>query len=346
MKMKLDYYKSDKGIYVASHHISYLNRRDELDKHRPVKINEKLPQKTHHVSWLFVEGETELKSLSIETTGERCNYRWELRDSTPELVKKTLPKVITQEDSDEYYDDDDGYCIGGKCEHSEYQNFYTRTYDTNPDYFKDQDIEITLLGDIESNWVKSPVDAKYSVWRSSYKHEGDTSLDISDIASFSELSKIMTPDLLLHNQPCSLTSEQTYKIVRKYVSDNIDPKWARITSDYDFCFTVKKKIAIKPYVRVNEQTKRNGRSYRKPRLSTTKVTHKEQQIFEMTHKRANYHGYTAIAGFNGDNLQDLIDNIEQFLNELMDHINAPLSECNHCNGSGHILDDDFDKNKR
>ena len=167
MKMKLDYYKSEKGIYVANHHISYLNRRDELDKHHPVKINGKQPQKTHHVSWLFVEGETELKSLSIETTGEICNYRWELKDSTPELVKKTLPKIITQEQSAEYYDDDDGYCIGGKCKHSEYQNFYTRTYDTNPAYFKDKDIEITLLGDIESNWVTSPVDAKYSVWRSS-----------------------------------------------------------------------------------------------------------------------------------------------------------------------------------
>ena len=92
--MKLDYYKSEKGIYVANHHISYLNRRDELDKHHPVKINGKQPQKTHHVSWLFVEGETELKSLSIETTGEICNYRWELKDSTPELVKKHYQRSL------------------------------------------------------------------------------------------------------------------------------------------------------------------------------------------------------------------------------------------------------------
>lgn len=344
--MKLDYYKSDAGIYVARNCISYLNRREELGKHSQFLINGKKPEPTHHVSWFFVKGETELKSVSLMSTGEVHNRRWELRDSTPELVKNTLPKVILQEDASEYYEDDEGYCIGSECEQHEYQNFYTRTYDTKPDYFKEQDIEVTFLGDIESSLVSGPKGASYSVWRTSYTHEGDQMLDISDIASFSELSKILTSDLLLHNQPCSLTSEQTYKIIRKYVSDNIDPKWGNITSDYDFCFTVKKKIAIKPWIKRTEQTKRNGRSYAKPRVNTRTIEHKEEAIFEMTHKQSNYRGYTSIIGFKADNLQELIDNIKDFLDELLDHINSPLSQCEHCNGTGHIFNDDFDKNKR
>lgn len=344
--MKLDYYKSDKGIYVAPENISYLNRRDKLAYSGPILINGKSPEKTHHVSWFFVAGETELTSLSVQSCGETHNYRWELKESTPDLVKSTLPKIITKDDSAEYYEDDYGYCIGKDCEHHEYQNFYARKHDTKPDYFKDQDIEISFLGEIQSDWVANPREAKYSVWRSNYKHEGDTTFDISDIASFSELSQMLTPDLLLHNQPCSLTSAQTYKIVRKYVSDNIDPKWANITSDYDFCFTVKKKIAIKPWVHKTEQVKRSGRSYAKPRFNTTRITHKEEQVFEMTHAGRNYSGYTPISGFKGASLQELIDNIEGYLVELLGYINSPLSQCDHCNGTGHIFDDLFEINKR
>ena len=202
------------------------------------------------------------------------------------------------------------------------------------------------MGEIKSEWAENPADARYSVWNGEYKHEGNRMVSISSVASFSELSEMMTPDLLLHNQPCSISSEQTYKIIRKHVSDNIDPKWAVITSDYDFCFTVKKKIAIKPITRTYEQTKSNGRSYAKPRLSTKTTTHKESEIFEMTHSGRCYKGYTPISGFKGDSLQELINNIDQYLSELMTYINEPLSECQHCNGTGHIFGEPFEKNKR
>jgi hypothetical protein len=60
------------------------------------------------------------------------------------------------------------------------------------------------------------------------------------------LERMLTPEFALHERPCSITSKQTYDIVRYYVKENIDPKQAEVTSDYDFCFTVKKKVAIKP----------------------------------------------------------------------------------------------------
>lgn len=345
--MNLEYYRSEKGIYVARQNTGYLNRREKISSHREILINGVAPESTSHVSWLFVPNESELKQISEKTTGEKYNYRWELNESAPELVKKELPLTLSLEQSCEYYDDDEyEYYIGSKCDQHEYRGFYTRKNDTKPDYFKEVDINIKLLGEIKSNWAKNPTDAKYSVWNGSYKSDGVQELSIASIASFSELSSMMTPDLLLHNQPCSISSEQTYKIVRKHISDNIDSKWAKITSDYDFCFTVKKKIAIKPITKKNEITKSNGRSYAKPRFKTHTTTHLESEIFEMTHAKRNYSGYSCITGFKGDNLQDLINNIEMYLTELMEYINEPLSQCSHCSGTGHIFNEGFNKNNR
>jgi len=345
--MNLEYYKSDKGIYVARENTNYLNRRDKIRTHRDILINGEEPENTNHIAWVFIPNESELKSLSEKQTGERHNYRWKLNKSTPELVKNELPSVISVEDACEYYDDDDyEYCMGSKCVHFEYKGFYSRVYDTKPDYFKEQEIVIKLLGEIKSNWVSSPIDAKYSVWNSSYKSDGASAVSISSVASFSELSLMMTPDLLIHNQPCSISSQQTYNIVRKHISDNIDAQWAKITSDYDFCFTVKKKIAVKPIIRSHEITKRNGRSYAKPKFRSSTTTHLESVIFEMTHAPRGYSGYTSIVGFKGDNLQDLIDNVETYLHELMEYINAPLTQCSNCEGTGHIFGDKFNKNDR
>lgn len=346
-QMKLDYYKSDKGIYVARSIIDYLNRRDLIRTSGLFKINNKLPQKTHHASWVFIEGETELKTVSFETKGETYNYHWTMKENTPDVVAKLIPKTLTTDEASEYYDDDEWqYYMSEECMYFEYRSFYERVWDTKPDYFKDQEIEVTFLGDISSKEMDLPSKTKYSVYKTKWKHEGTKEIDLSGIASYSELSQMLTSDLLIHNQACSLTSVQTYNIIRTYVNNNIDPKWATVTSDYDFCFTVKKKIAVKPIMISKEQTKSNGKSYAKPRFTTNKVTHKLEQVFEMTHAERRYKGYTSISGFKGDSLQELADTVEQYLEELITYINKPLSECSACEGTGHLFDDYFEANKR
>ena len=351
MKMKLDYYKSEKGIYVARELINYLNRRDAIYSGSSYLINGKSAIKTHHIAWMLVEGETELKKFERQVTGEKVNTRWELRENTPDLLKNVLPKMISQEDSLEWFDDDDdcyNWCIGEKCEHKEYSSYYNRIQDTAPSYYKEEDIEITYLGEIDSNWVASPKLVRYAIPDGSGRYMKDMTLDVSSVATYSELSQMMVSDLLLHNQPCSLTSLQTYQIIRKYVGDNIDPLYGKITSDYDFCFTVQKKISIKPWVKRTEATKANGRSYAKPRITSRSIESKLEPLFDMTHKGSggNYRGYAPINGFKGESLQELTDNIKTYLDELMGHINAPLSECQHCDGTGHTNIKSFDKNKR
>ncbi len=347
--MKLEYYKSDKGIYVAKAMISYLSRRDDMFyKGDNILINGKPPTGTHHTSWLFVPDESELLSLSKKVTGECSNYRWELRENVPALLREALPAVISKEDSHEYYDDGDDYCgyrLGEKCVQYEYSSSYERVSDVTDPYFKDETIEITYLGEIDSSWVSSPKEVRYTVKSANYRDKART-VDIITAVNYSELSRMLTPDLLLHNQPCSLSSELTYKIVRNYVKDNILSKQAVVTSDYDFCFTVKKKIAIKPFIQKTEQKKANGSSYVKPRISQRSIEHKEEQAFAMTHSGSNYKGYTAISGFKGDSLEDLVNNVKTFLDELVDHLNMPLEECSCCAGTGHILPDEFNKNKR
>ena len=54
---------------------------------------------------------------------------------------------------------------------------------------------------------------------------------------------MLTPEFCIHERPCKLTSKkQMYSIVRNWIKTNINPKCAEITNDYDFCFTVKRKL--------------------------------------------------------------------------------------------------------
>lgn len=50
-------------------------------------------------------------------------------------------------------------------------------------------------------------------------------------------------------------------------------------------------------------------------------------------------GYTVVTPFEGANYDDLINNIESYLNELITKINEPLKECECCKGNGVILND-------
>ena len=156
---------------------------------------------------------------------------------------------------------------------------------------------------------------------------------------------MLVPDLAIHNRPCSLSQDNTYKIIRSYIKNNINGKYARVTSDYDFCFTVTKVINIKPYIHTSEQTKSNGRSYAKPRIKKREINTKEFKIFEMCPKKP-YQGYTPIKGFTGENLLDLSNNIKSYLDELMSVLNSPLTECPCCDGTGFSKEDKFDSNKR
>lgn len=151
------------------------------------------------------------------------------------------------------------------------------------------------------------------------------------------IGEILTPNILKHNLPCKLSQKDTYDIIRKYIKENINPKVAEITNDYDFCFTVKKKIILAKehvyQVDVNDSFFKKRK--RKPKYETRYQKERLVKVFEMCH--AKYQDYTPITPFEGDNQDDLKDNIDNYLNHLINIINEPLKECSHCNGCGVII---------
>lgn len=158
------------------------------------------------------------------------------------------------------------------------------------------------------------------------------------------LSQVLVPSVLLSTQHCRLTSKETYDIIRKYIKENINPKVAEITSDYDFCFTVKKKIKLakehKYEVDVNNSI--FDKKKRKPKYVTHINTTKSVEIFEMTHNQAGnngkgYQNYTVITPFEAENQNALSEYIDNYLNHLISVINEPLCECDKCNGTGVLL---------
>lgn len=338
--IKLDYYVTNKGIIVANRHFNYGSVRSNLN--RTPKINGKPLENTHNSYWYFVEGEEEIVSYEIKSHDTRNLVKYELKDKGM-FVEGKIPKEFSPDEVKEYY------CEEHECMEWEFHSnlcpLYRPVYESIEGKWEECEFEARCLGEVEGD-ITALITTEFKVAGSSGWDNRIESVDISKIVHYSELDTILAPEFAIHNKPCSISSKQTYNIIRTFLKDNIDPKQAQITSDYDFCFTVKKKVGVKPWVHRREEKKANGKSYARPRIKTQTVEHKLVEIFEMTNTESNYEGYTPIKGFSGKSLEDLVKNIKSFLQELLDVINRPVSECKVCNGTGHIIDNDFQMNKR
>jgi len=338
--IKIRAYKTNLGLFITSTKSCFLGS-DILSK--KFKYNNKSPKSTNHKDWLLIEDEAELQSISQLIKGRQINHRYEIKDI--EDISDKTPKYFTREEVGFTYDGD-GDWVWAVEKLRKYYSWYEEIHDIEEDSWGEIEFEIEYVGEVEISSIDKPKDIKYTVYRSNHSHQGTVELDLSSISIYSELDKILVPGFALHSRPCSITSEQTYNIVRQYIKENINPKNAIVTSDYDFCFTVEKNIKIKPWDRIYEIKKKNGRSYAKPKLTRKSVTMKQEQIFEMTNKQDNYKGYTPIIGFSGNTLQELVENVKGYLEELIYYINVEVSECEHCSGTGNIIKSDFHLNKR
>ena len=139
------------------------------------------------------------------------------------------------------------------------------------------------------------------------------------------------PEIQLSTKPCAVSGDELYAITRLHVKQNIDQKYAEITSDYDFCFTVQKKLAIVPITRSYDA--RTGRQ-RTPRMKTYTISDRKITVFEATPPRSNYRGYTPLSGISANNHEELAQRVNSFLDKLMSIINEPLESCKECDGTG------------
>lgn len=273
-------------------------------------------ENTFHPHWVKINKKPE--KISRMKTRTNTNYRYELKNKL--LSSINLPQIIKREDFATY--DSDEYEWVTKPEWKDYYSLYEEKSDKQDDEEIIEEFTFTTICEVDK-----------------ITHKGTITINDEEITPNSQLiDKIFFPSILLPQKPCVLSSQQTYDIVREYIKNNINGAIAHITSDYDFCFTVKKRIKLaevrKYIVDVN-----NGpfqKRKRKSKYVEKQKTHSDYGCFEMTHKGKNYRGYTPIEGFRANSHEELKANIDNYCKDLIDFINTPLEECKHCSGYGKI----------
>ena len=198
------------------------------------------------------------------------------------------------------------------------------------------------------NFVEKEVeDTKEVVWNQfieekvgepvAFSAVGDSSYGNDKIIKITPTSalvdSLLHPDIVLPSKACALTGDQLYKIVRHHIKNNIDTRYAKVTSDYNFCFTVKKLLSVTPVT--HSYDARTGRQKR-PRIKTYTVTDREVDVFEMTPPSEKATGYTPIGGLKADTHQELKAKLDNMLDGLMQEINKPVESCKSCGGTGAV----------
>ncbi len=307
MNEKLDLIgiKTNSGLYISDKKVNSYGCKVIEKKF----FDGELAKKTFHKDWYFVESLVIIEKLVSHPS---INHRYELID--PSLESNKIPFMLERDEVSSIYD----YERTFKEEYAHLESLYKLECDEISDTMEEVEFKLEIICELDIEKIKEPPGTKYFV-----------------TAKNQVIDEILFPNILLHTRPCSLSSRQMYDITRSYIKDNIDSKTAEITSDFNFCFTVKKKIGLSnSYENKIEIKNSKGRSYKKRRFRSNFVTNRTVDCFEMTYSPENYRNYTPIKGIFGDSKEDIINKVDTYLKELITTINEPLVECPHCNGMG------------
>jgi len=291
-------------------------------------------------AWTFLEGVQKIETYEVLKTGPNIHTGYILKISS--IASDEIPLELSITDANAVYDDDtEEFKWCGS--YSELQALYKPLHVKSEDQWVAEEFEVKVLRSLQIDSFESP--EKMTVKQTVDNYGGKaTEVDLASIVYYEDIERLLTPEFMLHERPCILSSAQMYSIVRRHIKDNIDAKCATITSDYDFCFTVKHKVAVKPVTTKTEIKTSRGRSYAQPKFKTSSVQHKEVEIFEMAPKP--YNGYTVISSYSANSLKDMKAFIEQYLEALIEEINKPVAECPYCNGTGHVVGAKINTNQR
>lgn len=316
------YYTVDGGIVVQEPRYYSL---------APCKINGVLDDKVNLCdNWWFIPDQTKLETIEEWVQPKEVVIKYVLQneklqsDNIPLVLYPTfgaVPQTAWNESTPKYWDD-----------HSDIQTLYTPVFGKTDGCYKAANVAIKFMGHISGD-IGKPLDTTFDVYREHCRNKSDrVTISIAKIAHYRDIDRIFVPEFALHHKPCMLTAADTYRIIRTYVLDHIDSAHAKVTSDYDFCFTVQKKVHIH---REDLAAFKNLPRHKRPKFSEYDRTHQMFEIFEIAPKP--YNNYTVVDPFQGDNLEDLVNNINNYLAELIDRINMPYVACKHCEGKGYIL---------
>jgi len=307
-KIKIIGVETDGCIYIThfkpDHDYSKYNRLSGY------VINDEIPGDCFDRNWVKVSSiPTKVEKLFNQPN---INIRWELKN--PLLASDKIPLVLSEDDLKYEYDEDDESSYHGK--YSDLGPLYQKMSDKQPDALKTVEFEYEKVMFID----------KISDTKNRYSSFGNIQHQLVD--------RLIYPEIVLSEKPCSYSPETSYKIIRAYIKENINPKYAEITSDYDFCFTVKKKIKLEEPTSYTVDVNNYwfNKRKRKPKYETRYRKDRFVEVFEMAPKA--YQKYTVLKGFVGLNHSDLQEKVEDYCKGVIEMINEPLVDCPHCKGNG------------
>ena len=152
------------------------------------------------------------------------------------------------------------------------------------------------------------------------------------VLTYGLIDKITVHPSMLRTKPCALDGKDLYAIIRKHVKENINPKCARVTSDYDFIFTVVKTLELQtPYThRYDSNMSLSKRA--KPIWKERLVTNTEVTVLNICPKA--YQQADVVKAMHGESAAELERKLQDCLERIMEAINEPVKVCTHCSGRG------------
>ena len=314
--INLELYKSNLGIFLKTQY--------GVDQINGIAIKS-FPL---NAGYYFLEGIHEITSVCRVQMGSQKIVGYEL--ITPSLASDSIPINLTCSQVNlTYSHDDDEYLLGAEFGHI--ASLYKEVQIKTESRMVEEPFTIKVIRTVEIENYSAP--QKMQVIGALGANQSQT-VDLSYIVSYEDIERTLTPEFLLHDRPCTISSEIVYKIIRAHIKQNINSAVAQVTSDYDFCFTVQRRTKTKPTVHSSEKKKANGKSYATPVFVRRTTDEKLLPLFNMAPKK--YQDYNAVAAWSADSLADMYEQIGVYLGVLMEEINKPTEECSHCAGHGII----------
>lgn len=329
--MKIKAHKTNLGTFfkIADPYFS------DLEKMQVISING-IPTKDikkAYSGWYLIEGDIQEVIKSAPVPVKIIGY--ELTDK--KYASAVIPVYIPAEDVTTEWDDNSESRVWTGT-YDDLQGFYTTVLSESGITQEVVQFEVEYLDELQIDCYNAPVQMQVTLTGERAYPPLTKEVDLSSVVNYSDIEKMLTPEFLLHERPCTLSSKQVYSIVRSHILANLDGKYARVTSNYDFCFEVKKVVSTPTFTVKKEKLTSRGNSYKPARFENKSENSKLISVFNMTWDKADkgkgYGDYSVIPGWSATSLQAMQEQVKNYLEELMLVINSPAKECEHCRGVG------------